>query len=50
MKELINLATAYAGELIVVGIGLVVREVEKRLWIRRKRKEWEQPEKYSKIN
>lgn len=50
MKELINLVGAYTGELIIVGVGIVIREVEKRLWIRRKRKEWEEPQKYSKIN
>lgn len=50
MKELINLVGAYTGELVIVGIGIVIREVEKRLWIRRKRKEWEAPHKYTKVN
>jgi hypothetical protein len=50
MKEIVNLAGAYAGELIIVGVGIVIREIEKRILIRRKRKEWEQPQKYSKIN
>ena len=50
MKELINMAGTYAGELIITGIAILIRSFEKRLMIRRNRKKWEQGETYSKIS
>lgn len=50
MKELIAQAGAYAGELIITGIALLVRTIEKRQMIRRNRKKWESGETYSKVN
>ncbi len=49
MKELIHQAGTYAGELIIAGIALLVRTIEKKIIIRRKRKEYEKGEKFSKI-
>jgi hypothetical protein len=49
MKEFINIAGTYAGELIITGIALLIRSIEKRLIIRRNRKKWEAGETYSKI-
>jgi hypothetical protein len=49
MKELLAQAGAYAGELIITGIALIVRSIEIRFMIRKKRKEWEAGETYSKI-
>lgn len=48
MKELITAAGTYAGELIIMGIGLVIRAIEKRAIIRRNRRKWESGETYSK--
>lgn len=48
MKELLTTAGTYAGELIVMGIGLVIRAIEKRAMIRRNRRKWESGETYSK--
>lgn len=47
MKELIQQAGTYAGELIIAGIALVIRQIEIRFMIRKKRKEWESGETYS---
>jgi hypothetical protein len=47
MKELIQQAGTYAGELIIAGIALIVRSIEIRFMIRKKRKEWESGETYS---
>jgi hypothetical protein len=49
MKELIAQAGAYAGELIVGGLALLVRSIEMKIMLRRKRKEWESGEIYSKF-
>lgn len=48
MKELLNQAGTYAGELIIAGIALLVRTIEKRAMIRRNRRKWESGETYSK--
>lgn len=50
MKELIQQAGTYAGELIIAGIALLIRSIEKKIVIRRNRKRWEAGEKYSQIN
>lgn len=50
MKELIQQAGTYAGELIIAGIALLVRTIEKRAMIRRNRKKWESGETYTKID
>jgi hypothetical protein len=50
MRELIQHVGTYAGELIITGIALLIRSVEKRLIIRRNRKKWEAGETYSKIS
>lgn len=49
MRELIQQAGTYAGELIIAGIAIIIRSVEIRFMIRKKRKEWESGEIYSKI-
>jgi hypothetical protein len=49
MKELLTTAAEYAGELIVGGLALLIRSIEIRFMIRKKRKEWEAGETYSKI-
>jgi hypothetical protein len=49
MKELIQHAGAYAGELIVTGIALFIRAIEKKIVIRKNRKKWEAGESFSKI-
>ena len=49
MKEIIHLAGTYAGELIISGIAIIVRAIEKRMIIRRQRREWLSGEKFSKI-
>lgn len=50
MKELIQQAGTYAGELIIAGVALLIRTIEKRAMIRRNRRKWEQGETYSKVN
>jgi hypothetical protein len=50
MKEIIQQAGTYAGELIIAGIALLIRSIEKRRMIKQKRREWESGETYSKIN
>ena len=40
MKELIQQAGTYAGELIITAIALLIRSIEKRRMIKQKRKEW----------
>lgn len=50
MNELIAQAGAYAGELIITGIALLVRTIEKRAIIRRNRRKWESGETYSKTH
>lgn len=49
MKELIQQAGTYAGELIIAGIALLIRSIEKKIVIRRNRRKWEAGETYSKI-
>ena len=50
MKELIQQAGTYAGELIIAGIALLIRSIEKKIIIRRNRRKWEQGETYSSVN
>jgi hypothetical protein len=50
MKELIQQAGTYAGELIITAIALLIRSIEKRRMIKQKRKEWEAGEIYTKID
>lgn len=50
MKELIQQAGTYAGELIIAGIALLIRSIEKKIVIRRNRRKWEQGETYSKVD
>ena len=50
MKEILTLAAQYARELLIAGVAIVVRSIEKKLMIRKNRKRWESGEKYSKIN
>jgi hypothetical protein len=50
MKELIQQTGTYAGELIIAGIALLIRSIEKKIVIRRNRRKWEAGETYSKIN
>ena len=49
MKEIITEAGAYAGEIIITAIALLIRSIEKKIVIRRKKREWERGEIYSKI-
>jgi hypothetical protein len=49
MKELISMAAQYAGELIVGSLAILIRSIEIRFMIRKKRKEWEAGETYSKV-
>jgi len=41
METLIGTLVNYAGEFVIGGVALIVRAIEKRMMIRRKRKEWE---------
>jgi hypothetical protein len=50
MREIIQQASTYAGELIIAGIALLIRSIEKKIVIRRNRRKWEAGETYSKIN
>lgn len=49
MKELIHQAGTYAGELIISGVALLIRAIEKKLIIRKARRAWLKGETYSKI-
>ena len=49
MRELLHQAGTYAGELIIAGIAIIIRQIEIRFMIRKKRKEWESGETYSKF-
>lgn len=49
MKELITEAGAYAGEILITAIALLIRSIEKKIVIRRKKREWQRGEIYSKI-
>ena len=49
MKELINQAGTYAGELIISGVALLIRAIEKKLIIRKARRDWLKGETYTKI-
>jgi len=49
MKELLTEAGTYAGEILITAIAFLVRSIEKKIIIRRKRQEWERGEIYSKI-
>ena len=48
MKELINLAVTYSGEALVGLAAFIIRHIEIKLLVRKKRKEWESGEVYSK--
>lgn len=41
METILSTLINYAGEFIIGGVALIVRSVEKRIIIRRKRKLWE---------
>jgi hypothetical protein len=49
MKELLQQIGIYAGEIIIGGIALIVRSIEKKIVIRRARRQWLGGEQYSKI-
>lgn len=49
MKEILTQAGTYAGELIISAIALIIRSIEKKIIIQRKRREWIAGEKYSTI-
>jgi len=49
MKELLQQIGFYAGEIIISGIALIVRSIEKKIVIRRARRQWLSGEQYSKI-
>ncbi len=49
MKELLQQIGVYAGEIIISGIALIIRSIEKKIVIRRARRQWLGGEKYSKI-
>lgn len=49
MKELLNIALTYSGEALVAAVAFIIRSVEIKLLIRKKKKEWEAGEIYSKI-
>jgi hypothetical protein len=49
MKELITEAGAYAGEILITAVALLIRAIEKKIVIRRKKREWDKGEIYSKI-
>ena len=49
MKELIQNIGAYAGELLIASIAVIIRSVEIKFMIRKKRKEWEAGEIYTKV-
>ena len=50
MREILQQAGTYAGELIIAGIALIIRTIEKRAMIRRNRKKWESGETYSRFD
>lgn len=45
METLLTTAVNYAGELIITGVALLVRAIEKKIIIRRNRREWERGNK-----
>ena len=49
MKEILHQAGTYAGEIIIGAIALIVRSIEKKIIIRRQRREWLAGEKYTQI-
>jgi hypothetical protein len=49
MKELLQQIGIYAGEIIIGGIAIIIRSIEKKIVIRRARREWLNGEQYSKI-
>jgi len=49
MKELLQQIGIYAGEILIGGIALIVRSIEKKIVIRRARRDWLSGEKYSTI-
>jgi hypothetical protein len=49
MKELLQQIGIYAGEILIGGIALIVRSIEKKIIIRRARRQWLGGEKYTKI-
>jgi hypothetical protein len=49
MKEILTQAGTYAGELFISAIAIIIRSIEKKIIIRRKRREWLAGEKFTKI-
>jgi hypothetical protein len=49
MKEILHQAGTYAGELIISSIAIIIRAIEKKIIIRRQRREWLAGEKFTKI-
>jgi len=49
MRELLTEAGTYAGEILITAVAFLIRSIEKKIIIRRKRREWENGEIYSKI-
>jgi hypothetical protein len=41
MDTILTTAVSYAGELIIATVALLIRSIEKKIVIRRKRREWE---------
>jgi hypothetical protein len=41
METILTTAATYAGELLIATIALLIRSIEKKRVIRRKRREWE---------
>jgi hypothetical protein len=41
METILTTAVSYAGELIIATVALLIRSIEKKIVIRRKRREWE---------
>jgi hypothetical protein len=49
MKDLVQLALTYSGEALVGLAAFIIRHIEIKLLVRKKRKEWEAGETYSKF-
>jgi hypothetical protein len=45
METILTTAVQYAGELIITSVALLVRAIEKKIMIRKKRREWERGNK-----
>jgi hypothetical protein len=49
MKEIFQIAINYSGEALVAIGAFIIRTIEIKFLIRKKKREWEQGEKYTKI-